>query len=136
MLIPDAEHEETAPDASRLLISKLTCSLHGETQSVDVRPNTLAYQAYGVAQAREQFSCKYGLNPSFQDEIETGGLTIAGTGQEGEVRIVELAPLAFFVATLFLPQLSSASDHPHPLIKSFVQAAQAFHIQRRSEIGQ
>jgi len=126
-MIPDAEHEETAPGASRLLISKLTCSLHGETQSVDVRPNTLAYQAYGEIQVCEQFSCKYGLNPSFQDEIETGGLTIAGTGQEGEVRIVELKPLAFFVATLFLPQLSSSSERPHPLIRDFVKAAHAFH---------
>lgn len=130
MLIPDAEHEETAPDASRLIISKLTCSLHGETQRVEVRPETLSYQAYRQTQVTEQFSCKYGLNPSFQKEIETGGLTIAGTGQEGEVRIVELAQQPFFVATLFLPQLSSSAEQPHPLIQDFVKAAQLFQTMR------
>ena len=122
MLMPDAEHEETAPDASRLIISKLTCSLHGETQCVDVRPGTLAYQAYEQSQVTEQFSCKSGLNPSFQNEIEKGGLTVAGTVQDGEVRIVELGSQRFFVATLFLPQLSSRVGMPHPLIRDFVKA--------------
>ena len=128
--ISDAEHQETAPDASKLLISKLSCSLVGETQTVVVRPGKLANQAYGREQVLEQFSCNYGLNPAYQDEMERGGLRIAGTGQDGEVRIVELAKHPFFVATLFVPQLSSSSERPHPLITDYLRAALTFQARR------
>jgi hypothetical protein len=53
--IHDAAHEETAPRASRLVISRLTCSLAGETQTVRIVPGTLAHQAYGRDSAAEQF---------------------------------------------------------------------------------
>jgi CTP synthase (UTP-ammonia lyase) len=51
------------------------------------------------------------------------GLVISGTDQDGEARIVELPSLRFFVATLFVPQTSSASGAPHPLISAYLQAA-------------
>ena len=126
--ISDAEHEETSPDASRLLISKLSCSLVGETQTVNVRPGTLAYQAYGREQVVEQFSCNYGLNPAYEEELEKNGLKITGRGEDGEARIVELADHPFFIATLFVPQLSSSVERPHPLIIQFLEAAKRFQV--------
>jgi CTP synthase (UTP-ammonia lyase) len=93
---------------------------------VFVRPGTLSYQAYGREQVVEQFWCNYGLNPAYRDEMEKGGLRVAGTGQDGEVRIVELAEHQFFVATLFVPQLSSSPERPHPLITQYLWAARTF----------
>jgi CTP synthase (UTP-ammonia lyase) len=126
LAIQDAEHEETAPQAERLVISKLTCSLVGTTQPITLLPGTLAQRAYGTAAATEQFACNYGLNPAYEEHLSQGGLQVAGRDAAGEVRIVELAAHRFFLATLFLPQLSSSPARPHPLIVAYLQAAHIF----------
>jgi CTP synthase (UTP-ammonia lyase) len=41
----------------------------------------------------------------------------------GEARIVELPDHPFFLATLFVPQTSSAAGHPHPIVAAFARAA-------------
>ena len=120
--MPDAEHEETAPDASQLLITRLICSLVGRTETIQVMPGTHAYQAYGK-EAVEQYRCSYGLNPAYRNRLFGGALRIAGVDAEGEVRIVELSEHRFFVATLFLPQLASSREKPHPLIVAYLRAA-------------
>ena len=71
----------------------------------------------------EQFQCNYGLNSQFRDRFDRGKLKITGLDLEGEVRIVELIDHPFYVATLFVPQLSSRPENPHPLIVSYLKAA-------------
>jgi hypothetical protein len=117
---------EIARDASRLLISKLSCSPVGETQIVKVTPGTRAYRAYGKEEIAEEFACSYGLNQAYRDEIEQGELKVAGIGLDGEVRIVEFSNHRFFLATLFVPHLSSSPEMPHPLITEYLKAAMAF----------
>ncbi|MBN1978260.1 MAG: hypothetical protein JW918_12760 [Anaerolineae bacterium] len=72
--IAGAEHEETAPHASRLVISKLACSLVGTSQVVRIVLGTLAHQAYGKEEAVERFRCSYCINPEYRDTIESGTL--------------------------------------------------------------
>ena len=82
----------------------------------------------------EQFACNYGLNPEFQDRIASGPLRITGVDLEGELRIAELADHPFYVATLFLPQVSSSAARPHPIISAYVEAALDFrHSRRRNQ---
>ncbi len=50
--------------------------------------------------------------------------------EQGEVRIVELRDHPFFVATLFLPQVTSSAGEPHPLIAAFLRAAIASRTRR------
>ena len=125
MDIHDAEHEETAPQASHLVISKLVCSLVGKTGIVHIVPGTVARRLYGKEEVSEQFRCNYGLNPEYQETIGRGELRVSGLGPDGEARIVELPDHRFYLATLFLPQLSSAPDKPHPIILGYLQAAMA-----------
>ena len=135
LALHDAEHAETAPDAPRLVINPLTCSLVGTTQTITILPGTVAYRAYEQDEAIEQFMCNYGLNPAYRDIISTGGLKVVGLDATGEVRMVEISAHRFFIATLFLPQLSSGPDMPHPLIVAYLQAARAFHaFQLRSDV--
>jgi CTP synthase (UTP-ammonia lyase) len=122
----DAEHEETAPNAPTLIISKLSCSLVGTTQAIKIMPGTLAYKAYGQREVTEQFSCTYGFNADFRGQIDEGKLRITGVGPDEEIRIVELSDHRFYVATLFLPQNSSRADKPHPLIVEYLRAALDF----------
>ena len=132
LAIADAEHAETTPEASCLVISPLACSLVGTAQTIKLLPGTLTYRAYEKDEVTEQFMCNYGLNPVYREIISTGGLKVVGLDAAGEVRMVELSAHRFFIATLFLPQLSSGPDRPHPV--AYLQAARAFHAcQQRSE---
>ena len=124
--IEDAEHEETAPSAPTLLVSKLTCSLVGKTQAIKILSGSLLHRAYGRDEVTEQFACSYGLNPQFRDKVEKGRLKITGVDLDGEVRAMEVLDHPFYVATLFLPQVSSKPDRPHPLIVAYLRAALAF----------
>ncbi len=108
------------------MISKLTCSLVGQTQRIKITPGTVAHRAYGKEEVEEQFGCNYGLNPEYRDRLGKGELKVVGVDPEGEVRVVELPDHRFFLATLFQPQLSSGPEAPHPLIMAYVEAAIAF----------
>lgn len=105
------------------MVSKLVCSLVGQTETVRLLPGSLAAAAYGSASASEQFACNYGLNPLYRSALLDGDLRAAGLGPQDEVRLVELASHPFFVASLFLPQSRSSAQQPHPLILAFVRAA-------------
>ncbi len=67
--------------------------------------------------------CNFGLNPDYRYVLLREPLRLSGIGPDGEARIVELHNHPFYVATLFVPQLTSTPEHPHPLIAQFVKAA-------------
>ncbi|MBI5033653.1 MAG: hypothetical protein HZB51_24295 [Chloroflexi bacterium] len=121
--IKDAEHEESSPDASRLIISKLVCSLNGKTETVKIIPGTLAHRVYGKEETVEEFRCNYGLNPEYQNRFVDGKLVVAGIDVDGQFRIIELPERRFFVATLYLPQLLSKPNAPHSLIVAYLKSA-------------
>jgi CTP synthase (UTP-ammonia lyase) len=123
--IVDAEHEESAPDAATLVISRLACSLVGTAQEIILSPGSLVASIYAEPAVTEDFACNYGLNPAYQERLASGDLQPAGYDAEGDLRLVELRGHPFFVATLFLPQLRSWPGRPHPLIAAFLAAAQA-----------
>jgi CTP synthase (UTP-ammonia lyase) len=114
-----------------LVIIKLACSLVGTTETITITPDTLTHQAYGKAEVTEQFACNYGLSPEYRERISHGDLKVTGVGPGGEVRIIELFAHRFFIATLFLPQVSSSLDDPHPLVVAFLKAAQDFRARRK-----
>jgi len=100
---------------------------------IKIVPGSLVHRAYGREEVTEQFACNYGLNPQFREKVGKGHLKITGVDLNGEVRIVELRDHPFYVATLFLPQISSRPDRPHPLIVAYLKAALAFHNSRRND---
>ncbi len=86
-------------------------------------PGTMAQRSYAQERATEQFRCNYGLNPAYEYMLGPSGLQVSGLGPAGEARIVELPTNHFYMATLFLPQLSSTPTRPHPLIVTYVRVA-------------
>jgi len=119
----DAQHAEYDPSASQLFVHQLACSLLGKTMTIVLNPASHAYRIYARGEVMEQYYCQFGLNPAYQPLIEGGGLRIAGFDTDGEARILELDDHPFFVATLFLPQLDSTAERPHPLIMAYLQSA-------------
>jgi len=122
--IQDAQHAEYDPYASRLFVVPLSCSLVGQTMRVLLEPGSRAAAAYGRHEVDEQYYCNFGLNPAFENDLDSAGLRIAGRDAAGEVRVVELPSHPFFCGTLFVPQLSSRPDAARALIVSFLAACE------------
>jgi CTP synthase len=83
---------------------------------------TLAYSIYRQPEIEEAFNCNYELNPEFREKLEASGLKVSGVSENGGARIIELPSHPFFLATGFLPQISSTEENPHPMIMAFLSA--------------
>ncbi len=123
--LADAHHAEYDPYASVLFVSRLACSLVGKRMAVSLRPGTLASHLYERDSIEENYYCNFALNPEHQPQLEQAGMTVSGSDADGAARIVELPAHPFFLGTLFVPQVVSTAERPHPLILGFVEAAAA-----------
>jgi CTP synthase (UTP-ammonia lyase) len=120
--VAEAEHAETNPDAERLVVTALSCSLVGQQHRVRILPGTRAADLYGRGEAVERYYCNYGLNPEYRPALEASGLRVSAVDADDEVRIVELDGHPFFLGTLFLPQMTSSEDEPHPILVGLAEA--------------
>ena len=120
--LPTPNTRSPPPQASRLFISRLACSLTGRTMTIALRPGSMLAGIYGHTGVQEQYLCNFGVNPEYVDSLSCGALKVVASDAEGAVRAVELSGHPFFVGTLFLPQLASTASKPHPLISAFVRA--------------
>ena len=121
----DAEHAEYDPYASRLFISALECSLLGRAMTLRFAPGSRVAQIYGTLSAEEEYYCNFGVSPGAVPLLRNGPLAITGSDAEGEVRVIEIADHPFFIGTLFVPQMRSTADRPHPLVTAFIRAVAA-----------
>ena len=120
--VTDAVHAEYGEPGVEV-VSALSCSLDDEEIELLIRPGTLLHRLYdddgGLI---ERTTCNYGLNPSFETEIERSGLAICATDRSAEARAIERPDHPYFVATLYQPQLRSSPDRPHPVLVGLVRA--------------
>jgi CTP synthase (UTP-ammonia lyase) len=122
--VSDAEHAEFDPTAVNKVIVPLACSLRGRTMELTLTPNSQVNSLYQTTQTREQYYCSFGVSPNFVEMIADSPLRIVGSDAEGVLRITELPSHPFFIGTLFVPQIRSTDDVPHPLIVGLLRAAQ------------
>lgn len=86
-------------------------------------PDSEVARCYGRLETVEHYHCRFGVNPRFHGLLNDGGLRFSGFDEAGEARVLELPGHRFFVAALFLPQLASRPNEPHPLIRALVHYA-------------
>ena len=115
----DADHAESNPGATRLVVTPLSCALRGEKSAVRILPGSRAHSFYGIDQATEEFWCSYGLDARYRESLIKAGFVVSGVDASGDTRILESPAHPFFVATLFLPQKRSEPGRPHPILKAF-----------------
>jgi CTP synthase (UTP-ammonia lyase) len=72
--------------------------------------------------AKERYYCNFGVNPDCIDELKQGPLKVSGSDAEGEIRVIEHPDHPFFIGTLFVPQMRSIPERPHPLVTAFLRA--------------
>lgn len=123
--IAEAEHAETSPYASKLVINPLSCNLKGDPLQIEIVDDySLASAIYKSDTITENYYCNFGLNPVYQEQLDEAGFAITGSDVHKEARIMELKGHPFFVATLFVPQVNSTPDKPHPIIAALVNATE------------
>lgn len=87
---------------------------------------SIAARAYGKNVVRERHRHRYELNNEYRQQLEAGGLLVAGVyAERGLVEIIEVPDHPWFVAVQFHPEFQSKPRRPHPLFASFVSAALA-----------
>jgi CTP synthase (UTP-ammonia lyase) len=133
-----AEHAELNPSAQQLAITPLTCELVEVSAPIEGVPGTRFGALYGSNGEREEYHCRYGINPEYIPLLESRGLLCGARDDRGEVRALEHATHPFFVGTLFQPErralraavaaggvLPGPGDPTdvHPLVLQFVEAA-------------
>jgi CTP synthase (UTP-ammonia lyase) len=130
----NAEHAETAPAASRPVITPLSCALVETTDTIRFHKGSAIAAAYCCLDAREGYHCSYGINSAFLSAIVSGPLCVSAEDRAGEVRAVELAGHPFFVATLFQPERAALTGKPPPLVAAFVRAAAAMRTGKSAQM--
>lgn len=118
----DAEHAETSPNASRALLTPLTCSLVEVIDSIHLLKGSLIARAYETLEIHEGYRCNYGVNPEFEQALLQQGLQAVGRDEAQGLRAVELINHPFFVATLFQPERAAFKGTLPPLVRAFVEA--------------
>lgn len=118
----DAEHGETSPDADRVLLTPLECSLVEAVDSIHLREGSLIAKAYETSEIREGYRCRYGVNPQFEQALLRHDLQGVGHDQSQGLRAVELKRHPFFVATLFQPERAALKGILPPLVRALVEA--------------
>lgn len=123
----DAGHEESEPEVSQLIISKLSCSLKGQQEEVLITDRTSwLYEVLKTDKITGYFNCSYGVNPAYQKQLQQPPMVFTAFSTTGEVRGLEIKTHPFFKGTLFQPPLESTPEKPNPLIMSFFKTCQAF----------
>ncbi len=119
----DADHAESRPGASRLVVTRLSCSLAGVSGTVRFDPQSRLREAYGRPDAVEGYQCNYGVDGAWRSVLEAAGLSFTAWDEAGEIRGAELRGHPFFVGVLFQPERAALRGETPPLVRAFVAAA-------------
>ena len=86
--------------------------------------NSHAAAIYGGTAISERHRHRYEVNVHYKEPLERGGLVFSGMSPDGELpEVVERPDHPWFVGVQFHPELKSKPFEPHPLFRSFIEAA-------------
>jgi len=129
--IDDADSAEHGSSSANLVIAPVSCEAPNRLPGgpklsncdrILLAPDSQLGRIYGRAEIWEEYHCNYELNSAYRERFEAAGLRISGVAEGGQARAIELPGNAFFIGTLFQPQLAPLGEQPHPLITAFVRA--------------
>ncbi|MBI4585873.1 MAG: CTP synthase [Planctomycetes bacterium] len=99
-----------------------------------IKPGTLASQAYGRERVQERHRHRYEFNNFYRDPFAGAGMIFSGLSPDGSlVEIIELARHPWFLACQFHPEFKSKPVDPHPLFRDFVKASIEYSLKAKKE---
>lgn len=94
-------------------------------------------EIYGVSDVVERHRHRYEVNNVLRYKLKEHGMHFTGLNLERDlVEIVELPGKRWFVGVQFHPEYQSTVGRPHPLFKSFVEAAVAYSAARNRDASE
>lgn len=91
-----------------------------------LKPGSKVAEIYGSTEISERHRHRFEVNMAYRERLEEKGLLFSGTSPDGLLpEIVELPDHPWYIGVQFHPELKSRPFDPHPLFKSFVEAALA-----------
>jgi CTP synthase (UTP-ammonia lyase) len=130
--ISNAAHEEQDPNAENLVITRLQPSNKNRRRLINVVQGSPLEPIYRKHQSTENFYGHFGVNPEVERSLEAHDLVSMAFERDGNFRAAGIPDHPFFFGTLFLPQMRTTKDSPHPLITTFLKAAIAMKAVRKS----
>jgi CTP synthase len=89
-----------------------------------MKKGTKAFEAYKKQQVDERHRHRYEVNNDYRQMLEDGGLVFSGQSPDGFLaEISEVQDHPFMLGCQFHPEFLSRPNRPHPLFRSFIQAA-------------
>lgn len=89
-----------------------------------IMENTKTYQSYNQKDIEERHRHRFEFNNDYREDLQNKGLVISGTSPDDFlVEIIEYPDHPWAVGCQFHPEFKSRPNRPHPLFKSFVDAA-------------
>lgn len=124
--IRGADHEESNPGTDSPVIHKLSCSLAGQEETLEILDkDSILYDIVQHDTFTGRYYCSYGLNPIYREALQANGLVFTSQAPDGQIRSFEIKSHPFFVGTLFQPALTSTAEKPNPLIVEFFRECEA-----------
>jgi len=79
---------------------------------------------YSATEISERHRHRYEVNMRYRDLLEGAGMVVSGVSPDGLLpEIVEIPGHPWFIGVQFHPELKSRPFDPHPLFRSFIEAA-------------
>ncbi len=89
-----------------------------------LKDGSKAREAYGVSEVSERHRHRFEFNNEYREILDEAGLVLTGLSPDKSlVEVVERPDHKWFVAVQFHPEFKSRPLNPHPLFRSFVEAA-------------
>lgn len=90
----------------------------------DLHKDSKVRAIYGTDRISERHRHRYEVNINYRDALEKAGLSFCGLSPDGQLpEIVERRDHPWFIGVQFHPELKSKPLDPHPLFRSFIEAA-------------
>ncbi len=95
---------------------------------------TIAAGAYGQSLVQERHRHRFEFNNNYREIFNSKGMVFSGESPDGRlVEIAELTDHPFMVGSQFHPEFLSRPNRPHPLFKSFIEAAARLSLEKQDD---
>jgi CTP synthase len=89
-----------------------------------LQPGSQVRDIYGQDWISERHRHRYEVNINYKERLEAAGMRFSGLSPDGILpEIVEMPSHPWFIGVQFHPELKSKPFEPHPLFRSFIEAA-------------
>ena len=89
-----------------------------------LQKGTLVNKIYGTSEISERHRHRLEVNNEYINKIKSHGMVISGVNEKlNLVEVIELEDHPYFIACQYHPEFKSRPYDPHPLFKTFIEAA-------------